>query len=128
MRRRWRALTAGVELFAISVLGLFAGLVILASFVPGFGLGLVFLLPFPMLWGRRVTDLARRRGGVLIPRPYRPAPARPVSQPDGWFRRDRQLYRRPWFPALVDRLDWVLGDKASWRDLGWMLAGPFTGG
>jgi signal transduction histidine kinase len=132
MMARVRAMVGGVELYALSLLGLllFAG--ILAVFVPGFSLGMVFLLPVPLLVARRLSGAVRRRTrhwtGLGIREPYRPAPAPPVPQADGWYVRDRRLYRRAWGPRLLDRIDWVLGDNATWRDLGWMLLAPVSGG
>ncbi len=125
-------MAAGLELFGLSVLGLGGFLVVIASFVPGFGLGMVFLLPAPIVKTRILADLARRRTTALtaiaIKRPYLPEPPPPVPQSDGWYRRERQLYRTPRWPAMHDRLDWVFSDNATWRDLGWMLLGPLTGG
>jgi signal transduction histidine kinase len=126
MARRWQALLNGAELYLLSLLGVGCLLIILASFVPGFGLGMIFLLPPPILFSRRLTGLVRRR--LDIPSPYAPTPPPPVRQADGWYRRDRQLYRRSWAPAFMDRTEWLLGDNATWRDIGWMLLTPITGG
>jgi signal transduction histidine kinase len=132
MGERWKALVAGVELYGLALLGLLTFMGVIAAFAPGFGLGMVFLLPAPIIFSRRVTDLARRRverrTGIVIRRPYRPAPPPPTPQVDGWYRRENQLYRTAWWPRVADRLDWVLGDNATWRDLSWMLLAPVTGG
>jgi signal transduction histidine kinase len=132
MEARWKSLVAGVELYGVALLGLLTFVGVIATFVPGFGLGMVFLLPAPIVFSRRVTDLARRRverwTGIVTRRPYQPEPPPPTPQVDGWYRRDNQLYRTARWPRVADRLDWALGDNATWRDMGWMLAAPFTGG
>ncbi|MBB5868942.1 signal transduction histidine kinase [Allocatelliglobosispora scoriae] len=132
MTGRWTALVRGVQLYGVALLGLVGFVFTIASFIPGFGFGLVFSLPLPILASRRLARLARllthRWTGVAIGDPYLPEPPEPVRQPDGWYRHQRQLYRKPWMPRLMLRLEWVLGDNATWRDLGWMLLAPFTGG
>src|SRR5688572_22228316 len=104
MRRRLDALAVGIQLFALTLLGVGAVVVILASFVPGFGLGMIFLLPAPLLWGRAVAGFARQRTqdltGIAIPAPYKPPPDPPVQQSDGWYRKDRVLYKSPKWPAI----------------------------
>ncbi len=127
-----KALAKGAGLFGLAVIGFLGSVLVIASFAPGFGLGMVFLLPAPILFARKAAGLARRYTlawtGVSIATPYTPAPPPPVPQPDGWYRRDRQLYRKPWLPSMMANLDWLLGDNATWRDLAWMLLSPFTGG
>ncbi|GIH10653.1 histidine kinase [Rhizocola hellebori] len=132
MTRRLRALAVGFELFALTLLGVAGFAVTIAAFAPGFGLGMLFLLPAPLLWGRTIAQVARQRtallAGVSIAAPYQPAPPPPVRQADGWYRKDRVLYRSPYWPALMGRIEWLLGDNATWRDLGWMMIAPVTGG
>ncbi|MEV0714402.1 sensor domain-containing protein [Asanoa sp. NPDC050611] len=99
----------------------------LVLFVPGLGLGLVFLLPWPIVRMRRFTDLVRGVCGG-IPRPYRDRPGLPVPEPDGRYRHDRRLYRSPFWPRQLRYLDWALGDPATWRDVGWLLTNPVVGG
>ena len=125
-------MAAGVGLFGVSLLGLLGFVLFAAACVPGFGLGMVFLLPTPLLIARKAAELARRRtlrwAGLHVPSPYTPEPPPPVRQSDGWYVHDRQLYRKAWLPTLLNRLAWLLGDNATWRDLGWMLVAPVTGG
>jgi signal transduction histidine kinase len=132
MRRRLNALAVGIQLFALTLVGVGVAAVVLASFVPGFGLGMIFVLPAPLLWGRAVAAMVRQRTealtGVSIPVSYKPPPPPPVQQPDGWYRKDRVLYKSPKWPALMNRIEWLLGDNATWRDLVWMLTAPATGG
>ncbi|GIF63095.1 histidine kinase [Asanoa ishikariensis] len=76
--------------------------------VPYLGLALV-------LWTTKLvrlrTDLERRRAsrtGVLVPRPYHPAPQRAI--PGGW-----RYFR------------WTVTDAATWRDLAWLVPGAIVG-
>ncbi|MEV6965430.1 sensor domain-containing protein [Hamadaea sp. NPDC051192] len=131
MTARLRAFAAGLELYALSLFGLLCLGPVLVVFMPGFLLGLVFLIPGPLLAVRRLTGRVRRRTkaltGIEIPEPYAPEPPLPQPHADGWYQRDRQLYKRLWWPRLADRIDWVLGDNASWRDLGWLAVAPVVG-
>jgi signal transduction histidine kinase len=95
---------------AITNLPLFvASLVALAlSPVPFLGLALA---PWVTVLVRKRADLERRlagRSGVVIRRPYLPAP--PDAPPGGW-----QRYR------------WVVTDPATWRDLAWLIPGAVVG-
>ncbi|HTF12439.1 MAG TPA: histidine kinase [Asanoa sp.] len=99
----------------------------LVLFVPGLGLGIIFLLPWPMAQLRRITNLVRRSCGD-IPTPYRDRPGPPEREADGRYRHDRRLYRTPFWPRQYRYLNWVLGDAATWRDTGWMLLNPVVGG
>ena len=125
-----RALGRGVVWTGVAALAWLAAAVQFAAFVPGFGLGLVLLLPPVLLLARRVPRLARRLAGAgaaqPVPESYRPRPAPPMPGPDGRYERERILYRSPWVPRAIGHLDWVLGDPATWRDLGWMLLAPVS--
>src|SRR5262249_46953887 len=78
-----------------------AGLTPLA-FVPGFGLGAVFLIPPVTVAGRRYTMAVRRLCGrwcgVDIAAPYQPEPPQPVRRPDGLFEQDNSLHKYAWWP------------------------------
>ncbi|BCJ66612.1 sensor histidine kinase [Polymorphospora rubra] len=132
VRRHTGAVVRGLALGGLAVAAAVSFALHLAVFVPGFAFGLVILLPHPLVAARRLPNLARRLAGrwsgVEIAAPYRPRPQPPKPGPDGLYERDRQLYRRPWFPAQVDRIDWVLGDSATWRDLRWTFLEPLVGG
>jgi len=97
-----------------------------ALFVPGFGLGLIFVLPWPIVRMRAVTGAVRRWSGG-IPSPYIAPPGPPEREPDGRYRHHRQLYRSPFWPRQYRYLEWTLGDPATWRDVGWMIANPVVG-
>ncbi|GAA3455839.1 sensor domain-containing protein [Dactylosporangium matsuzakiense] len=76
--------------------------------VPFLGLALV---PWTMALVRMRADLERRRAsrtGVLVTRPYHPAPARAL--PGSW-----QYFR------------WTVTDPATWRDLAWLVPGALVG-
>ncbi|MEV0727406.1 sensor domain-containing protein [Polymorphospora sp. NPDC050346] len=132
VRRHTGAVVRGFALGGLAVAAAVSFTLQMALFVPGFILGMVFLLPRPLVVARWLPDLARRLAGrwsgVEISSPYRPRPQPPQPGPDGLYERDRQLYRRPWFPAWMDRIDWVLGDTATWRDLRWAFLEPVVGG
>jgi signal transduction histidine kinase len=92
-----------LPLLAVSIVA------IALSPVPFLGLALV---PWTMQLVRIRTDLERRlaaKSGVLIARPYHPAPDR--GMPGGW-----QQFR------------WTVTDPATWRDLAWLVPGAIVGG
>ncbi|WP_217394887.1 sensor histidine kinase [Catellatospora tritici] len=126
------AMLRGLQLAGLAAAGLLVLIGQLAAFLPGFGLGMIFLLPGPILLARRFTGYARTRldrwTGVAAPADYVPEPPPPQRQPDGYYRHDRQLYRGPRLPRFMQRLEWVLGDMATFRDLRWQLLNPLTGG
>ncbi|MDW5329841.1 sensor histidine kinase [Plantactinospora sp. KLBMP9567] len=125
------ALLHGVALAGLGLAGAVSLLVHLVFFVPGFGLGLLFLLPLPILAGRHLTNLVRRLAGAgpgtPLGSPYRPRPEPPQPEADGRYPHDNRLYRRPWVPAFLRLLNWLLGDPATYRDLGWMTLTPAVG-
>jgi hypothetical protein len=91
-----------IPLLAVSVVAL-----ALAP-VPYLGLALT---PWTMTLVRKRADLERRRAsrtGVLVTRPYHPAPERAVA--GGW-----------------QRFRWIVTDPATWRDLAWLLPGALVG-
>src|SRR4051812_10557747 len=82
--------------------------VLILTPVPFLGLALV---PWTMTLVRMRTDLERRRSsrtGVLVTRPYHPAPERAVA--GGW-----------------QRFRWTVTDPATWRDLAWLGPGAIVG-
>ncbi len=91
-----------VPLLAVSVVAL------ALTPVPFLGLA---LMPWTMTLVRMRTNLERRRAsrtGVLVTRPYHPAPERAVA--GGW-----------------QRFRWTVTDPATWRDLAWLLPGAIVG-
>jgi signal transduction histidine kinase len=126
MTRGLGALARGLLRGGYAVASAVLLLVHLVLFVPGLGLGLIFLLPWPIVRMRPVTNLVRRSCGD-IPRPYRDRPGTPRPEADGRYRYDRMLYHSPFWPRQVGYLNWVLGDPATWRDVGWMLLNPVVG-
>jgi signal transduction histidine kinase len=99
--------------FGVGVLGLAGGVTLFTLAVTFIGLiPLVVLVPATLLilgWLRRYADVRRlwcaERLGVPIARPYRPEPT------GGWVR----------------RLRWYLSDRATWRDLMWLLVDATAG-
>ncbi|WP_406639884.1 sensor domain-containing protein [Amycolatopsis sp. WGS_07] len=116
LSRRCESLGHQLGLWAISVaqLGMaVAQLIVLSGAVPVF--------PTVTLASRAVADTFRREAerwtGVRIAQPYVPPPALPVPRGDGLYQFGKQLYEEPWWPMLRARIDWVLHDRATWRDM-----------
>ncbi|GAB3158587.1 histidine kinase [Micromonospora sonneratiae] len=132
VRRHLIAVVRGLALAGVALAGALGFVAHLAVFTPGFGLGLIFLLPRPVELGRHIPNLARRLAyrwsGLVIADPYRPRPAPPQPEPDGRYRHLNKLYRSPRFPAFSARMDWLLGDNATYRDLTWMALNTAVGG
>nr|WP_157528251.1 histidine kinase [Kibdelosporangium sp. MJ126-NF4]CEL17700.1 two-component system sensor kinase [Kibdelosporangium sp. MJ126-NF4]CTQ91074.1 two-component system sensor kinase [Kibdelosporangium sp. MJ126-NF4] len=121
----------GLVLAGLSVLGLIALLAHAAVVILSFSLGLVVLVPRAVGLARRVTDarrqLAARWHAVVILSPYAPEPAPPRPDADGMYESNGRLYRNPRVPALHNRIDWMLDDLATWRDVGWLALGGSVG-
>jgi signal transduction histidine kinase len=117
---------AGIALMTVVVLAL-----MLVGFAPGVGLGVVFLIPPTVVAERRFTNIIRRVAGrwcgVSIAEPYKPAPAPPVRRPDGWYEVDNSLHKHAWWPRMSKRIDWVFSDRATGRDLAFLLLHPVVG-
>ncbi|MGW3994360.1 histidine kinase [Amycolatopsis sp. NPDC004772] len=79
------------------------------------------LAPPVVLWSRSITDTLRRETenwtGVRIARPYQPPPGLPLPRPDGLYQVGRQLYDELLWPLQNARTKWILGDRATWRDM-----------
>ncbi|WP_245974397.1 sensor histidine kinase [Thermomonospora umbrina] len=112
----WRAAWRGLGL---SLLSLVVGVAVFCSVVTGIsllmaGIG-ILVVPMVMLWMRRFTDLHRRLvtewTGVRIDSPYSPE-RRPSPGPRGWWKTGTR----------------ALSDRATWRDLLWLLINPVAGG
>jgi|GEM_PF-279130 signal transduction histidine kinase len=131
VRRRALALLHGLALAGLGAASAVSLAVHLVFLVVGFGLGVVILPPLVIRAGRPLADLARRLAAawsrVEVARPYRPQPARPTPDAEGRYPRNGRLYRRPWVPALLDWIDWLLGDPATYRDLAWLALNPVVG-
>ncbi|MEU0530453.1 sensor histidine kinase [Amycolatopsis tolypomycina] len=79
------------------------------------------LAPPVVLKSRSITDTLRRETenwtGVRIARPYRPPPGVPLPRADGLYQVGRQLYEEMFWPLQNARTRWILGDRATWRDM-----------
>ena len=132
VRRLALAPLKGLALLGIALAVLVQFVVTVALFIPGFGLGMLFFVPAPIEFGRRLTNrcrrLAQRWCGVPVGVPYKPPPPPVEPDADGMYRNDTVLYRRPLVPRFLQRLTWVLSDRATGRDLIWMLLHPVIGG
>lgn len=117
-------------LLGVAVVVLAQFLLSVLIMLPGVLLGLVFLIPPPVQLGRRLTNRWRAVfagwTGRAVPEPYLPPPPPPEPDSDGMYRHDATLYRSPRFPRFFRRLDWLMKDPATKRDLVWQLWFPFV--
>jgi len=93
--------------------------------------GLVFAYTLALEGTRPRAALTRRLAGrwcgIEVASPYRPAPAAPERERDGWYRDGNSLFKRSWFLRLTKRFEWISDDPATGRDLGWQLWNPLAG-
>jgi signal transduction histidine kinase len=121
---RWLAIWRGAGLAGMGIAAFGMGLVVLVVGV----LSWTGLLPTSMRLVRPFLNYYRRRsaewtGAVLDP-PYRPEPSPPRPDASGRYRVGRFLYDDLKSATAAQRIDGVLRDPASWRDLLWMLTAP----
>ncbi|AGM02626.1 sensor histidine kinase [Amycolatopsis keratiniphila] len=119
--------------FVLAALALVSWLDLLLELV-GFCLlcvGLVFAYTLALEGTRPRAALTRRLAGrwcgVEVEPPYRPAPPEPERERDGWYRDGNSLFKRSWFIKWTKRFEWITGDPATGRDLGWQLWNPVAG-
>ena len=114
LRGRLADVGRGLTLHLLAYPGMLA--LVYATFALGlFGVGLgPVMLPAAMAKVRGAADhrraLVKKWTGTDIARPYRPQPA----VPDGWA-------------GTWSRCQWLLSDRATWRELLWLTADPFVG-
>jgi hypothetical protein len=125
IRRHLTALARGLADAGLALASAVALALHILIFVPGFGTGLLFVLPWPIVWLRRLPAYARLRFGIATP--YRPEPEPPQPDASGRYAHDRRLYRYAFWPKLFSRLDWLLGDRAFGRDLAWLFVNTALG-
>ncbi|GAA2625809.1 histidine kinase [Dactylosporangium fulvum] len=125
-----RALYRGIVLAGLAVVVLVQFVVSLALLGPGVILGMVFLLPPQFKLVRWLTNRWRRLfadwTGREIPVPYQPPPPPPEPDKEGLYRHDSTLYKTPRFPAFFRKLDWLVKDPATNRDMAWQFWFPFV--
>jgi signal transduction histidine kinase len=117
-----------LALAGMALLAFGAALVVLTGVLLTFGLGLLFLLP-PAVEHTRWVPVMRRRlmrdwSGIEVVDPYKPRPDRPPRRPDGMYRVDNSLYKTEHWAFFMLRWRWLVEDRATWRDLAWMLSSP----
>src|SRR5262245_30064673 len=131
MRSLLIALGRCVALLGVAVATAVVLALTMVAFVPGYGLGLVFLVPPAIVGYRRFTTAVRRLSGrwsgVDIPLPYKTPPSPPVRRPDGLYERDNRLYKHAWWPRLSARIDWLMSDRATGKDLLFLVLHPVVG-
>ncbi|MET0235990.1 MAG: sensor histidine kinase [Kibdelosporangium sp.] len=115
----------GLVLAGLSVVGVVAVLAHAVVLILSISVGLVVLIPWAVGLGRWVANqrrqFAAKWDGVLIEQPYRPAPPPPQPDAEGMYMSDDLLYPTPRMPALVSKIDWMVDDRATWRDLRWLV-------
>ncbi|NRN65584.1 Signal transduction histidine kinase [Kibdelosporangium sp. 4NS15] len=121
----------GLVLAGLSVLGLVALMAHAAVLILTSSFGLIILVPWAVGQARKVTGvrrtLAARWDRVRIAQPYAPPPAPPLPDVEGFYVSEGQLYKTPRMPMLYARIDWMLDDRATWRDIGWLLLNATLG-
>ncbi|SMD06756.1 Signal transduction histidine kinase [Kibdelosporangium aridum] len=121
----------GVILAGLSLLGLGALLAQVLVLILTTSFGLIFLVPWAVDQARRVTDarrkLAARWDLVYIAQPYTPEPAPPQPDAEGFYPSEGWLYKTPRMPNLYAKIDWMLDDRATWRDFAWLLLNATVG-
>ncbi|HEY7173325.1 MAG TPA: sensor domain-containing protein, partial [Micromonosporaceae bacterium] len=125
------AFVRSVALAGLALAAAVVAAVTLVVYVLVFGLGLVFLIPSVTVLDRRYADAVRTRCrrwcGIDVPRPYRAEPAAPVRRPDGFYEADNRLHRHAWWPRTSSRIGWILGDRATGKDVLFLLLHPVVG-
>ncbi|MET7397130.1 histidine kinase [Dactylosporangium sp. NPDC005572] len=120
-----RALLRAAVLAGMTVVVLVLFAVQLVLMAPGVVLGMVFLIPPPIHAGRVLVNRWRRMfeawTGRAVPVPYEPPPPPPEPDDEGLYRHDATLYKTPRFPRFFRRLDWLMKDPATKRDLSWQF-------
>ncbi|HEY2792104.1 MAG TPA: sensor domain-containing protein, partial [Micromonosporaceae bacterium] len=123
----WRS----AVLAGLAIVTAFVTVLVLIPLVPGIGLGIVVLVPWPIGQSRRFVNAVRRIVArwcnLDVGEPYNTAPQPPQPRPDGLFEQDGGLFKRAWWPAMSARIGWVLGDRATAKDLLWLVLHPVIG-
>ncbi|GIJ60481.1 sensor histidine kinase [Virgisporangium aurantiacum] len=89
---------------------------------------------FGLAWsvpvGRHLTNVYRRLAGewagVPIDVPYRPQQLRLEVEADGRYKVGRWLVDNRASALRHLRWDWVMRDRATWRDIAWAVTAPFV--
>ncbi|NUT36383.1 MAG: sensor histidine kinase, partial [Hamadaea sp.] len=134
--RRWAArhIAPGAQLavlLATSVLAAPLFVVTVVSLLLGYGLGMIFLVPWVLGDLRFLADwrrfLAAKFSGVAVPSPYAPLPPL-IARPDGLYQVGKSLYENERWARWHQRLRWLTTDPATWREVAWRGLDPFVGG
>jgi signal transduction histidine kinase len=126
-RALWRGLVLGLAALARALL--VALLLVALLLWVGLGLFPVFMLMIRPVRAAANTAraLAGRWCGVPVAVPYRPRPQLERTE-HGWYWTGSDYHKRRWFASVSLRLDWLLTDPATWRDLAWLVLDPVVGG
>ncbi|MFJ3940359.1 sensor domain-containing protein [Streptomyces parvus] len=110
----------GAALAALSAVGLLCFVPMAVAAALGAGGAVLGLRRLPLLRRR----LAGAWCGVDIPAPYAPPVSAPLPREGGWYRQGRRLYASDKAALRKRRARQVSRDRATQRDLVWLLADP----
>ncbi|WDT90404.1 hypothetical protein H0E86_00690 [Streptomyces sp. SCSIO-PteL053] len=118
--RHGLSLGRGAALAALSAVGLLCFVPMAVAAALGAGGAVLGLRRLPLLRRR----LAGAWCGVDIPAPYAPPVSAPLPREGGWYRQGRRLYASDKAALRKRRARQVSRDRATLRDLVWLLADP----
>jgi signal transduction histidine kinase len=124
----FRYIARSLALAGLSVLGLGAVALHVLAFTVSVMFGVIPLNSRPIVMERWVANARRRLAwewdSVHMPAPYRPEP--PPLEPDeeGLYEYEDHLYDSPRTPMWFIKGEWLLDDRATWRDLAWLVVSP----
>jgi signal transduction histidine kinase len=119
------ATARGVLMAGLSVLGLLTAWALVVALLLAC-VGFVFIVPWPIELGRWVATQRRRLANV--PLSYHPRPTAPEPEADGLYLYGDRLYKKPHTAMLGAKFTWLLEDRATWRDLVFLIIDPLVGG
>ncbi|WP_083753249.1 hypothetical protein [Actinosynnema sp. ALI-1.44] len=114
------AATAGLSMVGILFIGITAAAIS----------GVLGPLAVQRQFGRVFVSMRRQQigrwSGISIAQPYLPMPPPPVPRPDGKYLYGRTLYDTPHVAIYSATVKTLMKDKATWRDLLWLVLDPLV--
>jgi signal transduction histidine kinase len=123
MAQVWAALRLGATA-GLSLVSLFLAVLHLLAIFPGLVAPMAPLVRLSRPWVNIRRRQIGRWSGVPIAEPYLPPPAPPIPRPDGKYQVGRQLHDSPRLLEINQAVCATVKDKATWRDLAWLLLDP----